>query len=236
MCYPTGVFLCLSEFNVLPVPVWVSFGASGFLPQSKDLQFRSTDYSKLPIALDSAKWSECKRKHHLLLTYFLCKQIEVAQVSHWTDAWFIVTGQFRQLTSVFIGTGIIIADLKQAGILSTLRDQLKISVNPLDRSSAHDLIVAAETRSRPAASLLFWRLNSSMKWTSFTTAWLTCYLYIPLFYNFLYFNYCKKKNAHTGVSGSLKGCPLFLFFCNLVPYCAMVLKARKLALNSQTGS
>ncbi len=39
------------SLHVLPVPVWVFSGYSGFLPQSKDMQVRLIGDSKLPVGV-----------------------------------------------------------------------------------------------------------------------------------------------------------------------------------------
>ena len=44
-----GLSVC--GLHVLPVPVWVSFEYSGFLPQSKDMHVRLIGGSKFPIGM-----------------------------------------------------------------------------------------------------------------------------------------------------------------------------------------
>lgn len=51
--------LSVEGLHVLAVPVWVSSGCSGFLPQPKNLMIRSGDYSNLPIDVGVNGYSSC---------------------------------------------------------------------------------------------------------------------------------------------------------------------------------
>ena len=43
--------LCVWSLYVLPMSVWVSFGCSGFLPQSKDVRVRWIGQAKLSLSV-----------------------------------------------------------------------------------------------------------------------------------------------------------------------------------------
>lgn len=48
--------LSVWSLDVLPIPVWDSFECSSFLPQSTDMQIRSSGCSKLPMGVNVCLW------------------------------------------------------------------------------------------------------------------------------------------------------------------------------------